>query len=50
LVADVLVAGPFDEEDDFLFLFWCVALATASLCGKIMPDARVFTTRLVSVL
>jgi len=39
-----------NEEDDFLFLFWCVALATVSLCGNIMPDAGVATTRLVSVL
>ena len=55
LLVDVLVADPLlflipNEEDDFLFLFWCVALATVSLCGNIMPDAGVATTRLVSVL
>ena len=36
--------------DDFLFLFLCVALATAPLCGKTIPDAGVGTTMLVSVL
>ena len=36
--------------DEFLFLFLCVALTTASLCGKTFPDAGVGTTMLVSVL
>lgn len=38
------------EEDDLLFLFFSAALATASLCGNIIPVDGVATTRLVSVL
>ena len=55
VLVEVVVAAPFFFVtpvfvDDFLFLFLCVALATASLCGKTIPDAGVGTTMLVSVL
>ena len=51
----VVVAGPFFFVtpvfvDDFLFLVLWVALATASLCGKTIPEAGVGTTILDSVL
>ena len=55
VLVEVVVAGPFFFVtpvfvDDFLFLVLWVALATASLCGKIIPDVGVVTTMLVSVL
>ena len=55
VLVEVLVAVPFlfvtpAFVDDVLFLILCVALATASLCGKTIPDAGVGTTMLVSVL
>jgi len=49
----VVVAAPLlflaPEEEDFLFIFLCVALTTASLCENTIWDG-VATTILVSVL
>ena len=55
VLVELLVAVPFlfvtpAFVDDVLFLFLCVALATASLCGKTIPKAGVGTTILDSVL
>jgi len=55
VLVEVVVAAPFFFVtpvfvDDFLFPFLCVALATASLCGKTIPEAEVGTTILDSVL
>ena len=55
VLVEVVVAAPFFFVtpvfvDDFLFLFLCVALATASLYGNIIPDVEVGTTMLLSVL
>ena len=54
VLVEVLVAVPFlfvtpAFVDNVLFLFLCVALTTASLCGKTIPDAGVGTTMLVSL-
>ena len=54
VLVEVVVAGPFFFVtpvfvDDFLFLILWVALATASLCGKTIPEAGVGTT-ILSVL
>lgn len=54
VLVEVVVAGPFFFVtpvfvDDFLFLVLWVALATASLCGKTIPDAGVGTAMLVSL-
>ena len=55
VLVEVVVAGPFFFVtpvfvDDFLFLVLWVALATASLCGKTIPDAGAATTMLFSVV
>ena len=55
VLVEVVVAGPFFFVtpvfvDDFLFLVLWVALATASLGGKTIPEAGVGTTILDSVL
>ena len=54
VLVEVVVAGPFLFVAPFFvdadFLFLCVALATASLCGKTIPDAGVGKTMLFSVL
>jgi len=34
VAAPLLFLAPEEEEGDFLFLFLCVALTTASLCGN----------------
>ena len=34
--------------DDFFFLFWCAALATASLCGRTILNVGLATTMLAS--
>ena len=48
VAAPLLFLAP-EEEEDFLFLFLCVALTIASLCRNIIWDG-VVTTMLVSVL
>ena len=55
VLVEVVVAAPFFFVtpvfvDDFLFLFLCVALATASLYGKTILGAGVTATMLVSVV
>ena len=49
VVAAPLLFLALEEEEDFLFLFLCVALIIASLCGNTIWDG-VATTMLVSVL
>lgn len=46
--ADPLFCRLLDEEDDFLYLFLCTALSTASLCGYCITHGA--TTRLSSEL
>ena len=55
VLVEVVVAGPFllmapFFVDIFLFFFFCVALATVSLCGKTISDVVVDTTMRLSVL
>jgi len=55
VLVEVVVAAPFFFVtpvfvDDFLFLVLWVELATASLCGKTIPEAGVGITILGSVL
>jgi hypothetical protein len=49
VVAPFFFLTPEVEEDDFLFLFLWVALATASLCGNTIWDGLA-TTMLISML